>query len=100
MRWRRPLPAPPFGCATVAGDVVFAPTYDGRIRAFAADSGRPLWSAREPAGINACPAVAGNLLVVAAGAYPGNLRNPSHVVDAYCPAAVTRRPPRRRRADT
>jgi glucose dehydrogenase len=83
VRWRRSLPAPPFGCATVAGNVVFAPTYEGRIRAFAADSGRPLWSAREPAGINACPAVAGNLLVVAAGAFSGNLRNPSPVVDAY-----------------
>ena len=31
VRWRRALPSPPFGCATVAGDVVFAPTYDGRI---------------------------------------------------------------------
>ena len=83
VRWRRSLPAAPFGCATVAGNVVFAPTYEGRMRAFAADSGRPLWSAREPAGINACPAVAGQLLVVAAGAYPGNLRNPSPVVDGY-----------------
>ena len=65
------------------GNVVFAPTYDGRMRAFAAGSGRPLWGAREPAGINACPAVAGDLLVVAAGAFPGNLRNPKPVVDAY-----------------
>ena len=83
VRWRRPLPAPLFGCATVAADVVFAPTFEGRIRAFAADTGRPLWSAAEPAGITACPAVAGNLLVVAAGADPGNLRNPDYVVDAY-----------------
>jgi outer membrane protein assembly factor BamB len=82
-RWRRALPAVPFGCATVARDVVFAPTYDGRVRAFAADSGRPLWSAREPAGINACPAAAGKLLVVAAGADPGNLRTPRYVVDGY-----------------
>jgi alcohol dehydrogenase (cytochrome c) len=82
-RWRRRLPAAPFGCATVAADVVFAPTYEGRIRAFAADSGRPLWSARLPAGINACPAVAGKLLVVAAGADAGNLRTPNPVVDGY-----------------
>jgi glucose dehydrogenase len=53
------------------------------VRAFAAATGRPLWSAREPAGINACPAAAGNLLVVPAGADPGNLRTPDYVVDAY-----------------
>jgi outer membrane protein assembly factor BamB len=83
VRWRRSLPAPLFGCATVAADVVFAPTFEGRIRAFAAATGKPLWSAGEPAGISACPAVAGNLLVVAAGADPGTLRNPDYVVDAY-----------------
>jgi alcohol dehydrogenase (cytochrome c) len=82
-RWRRVLPAAPFSCATVAGDVVFAPTFEGRVRAFAAASGKPLWTVREPAGINACPAVAGRLLVVAAGADPGNLRTPNYVVDAY-----------------
>ena len=27
--WTRKLPSAPFGCATVAADVVFAPTYDG-----------------------------------------------------------------------
>ena len=56
---RRPV----FGCATVARDVVFAATYDGRVYALsrarrAARSGAPGCA---PA-INACPAVAGDLL--------------------------------------
>jgi glucose dehydrogenase len=66
--WTRRLGSPLFGCATVANDVVFAPTYDGRIRAFSARDGEPLWEARARAGINACPAVAGDLLLVPAGA--------------------------------
>ena len=83
VRWRRALSAPPFSCATAAGSAVLAPTFEGRIRAFAAASGRPLWSVREPAGINACPAVAGDLMVVPAGADPGNLRTPDYVVDGF-----------------
>jgi outer membrane protein assembly factor BamB len=68
--WSRPLGSPPTGCATVARDVVFAPTIDGRVRALRAADGKPLWSTRARAGIIGCPAVAGDLLVVGAGA-PG-----------------------------
>jgi outer membrane protein assembly factor BamB len=72
--WTRRLRAPTFGCATVANDVVFAPTFDGRIYALATDTGRTLWQARARAGINACPAVAGDTLFVGAGAvYPDRL---------------------------
>jgi outer membrane protein assembly factor BamB len=56
-----------FGCATVANDVVFTATYDGRIWALAAADGRVLWTERARAGINGCPAVAGGLLLVPAG---------------------------------
>jgi outer membrane protein assembly factor BamB len=65
--WTRRFPAAAFGCATVANDVVFVPTFDGRIYALAADSGRTLWQARAPAAINACPAIDGNTLIVGAG---------------------------------
>jgi outer membrane protein assembly factor BamB len=72
--WTRHFPSPAFGCATVANDVVFAPTLDGRIYALAADTGRTLWQARARAGINACPAVAGDTLLVGAGTdYPDRL---------------------------
>lgn len=66
--WTRTLPSSPFGCATVASDVVFAPTYDGRIYALSARTGEVLWSDRAPAGINGCPSVAGDTLLVPAGA--------------------------------
>jgi outer membrane protein assembly factor BamB len=62
------VPAPLFGCATVGGGVVYAPSFDGTVHAFAARNGRPLWRARLRAGINSCPAVAGGLLLVGAGA--------------------------------
>ena len=40
---RGKLPSAPFGCATVAADVVFAPTYDGSdLRALGRDGGDPL----------------------------------------------------------
>jgi len=72
--WTRRFRAPAFGCATVANDVVFAPTFDGRIHALAADTGRMLWQASARAGINACPAVAGDTLFVGAGTdYPDRL---------------------------
>ena len=65
--WQRLLPQPDFGCATAANDVVFTSTYDGTISAFAARDGGLLWRTRARAGINACPAVAGDSLYVAAG---------------------------------
>ena len=43
--WTEALASPPFGCTTVARDVVFVPTFDGRIRAYAAADGRVLWQA-------------------------------------------------------
>lgn len=66
--WSRRLGAPATGCATVASDVVFAPSLDGRIVALAARDGRRLWETRASAGINGCPSVAGGLVLVGAGA--------------------------------
>lgn len=68
VRWVRRVPSPLFGCATVAGGVVYAPSFDGTVRAFAARNGTPLWRSRLRAGINSCPAVADGLLLVGAGA--------------------------------
>jgi alcohol dehydrogenase (cytochrome c) len=65
--WRRRLPQPDFGCATVAGGVVFTSTFDGTLYGFDASDGRTRWKLHLPAGINACPAVAGGLLLVPAG---------------------------------
>jgi outer membrane protein assembly factor BamB len=72
-----------FGCATAADGVVFTATFDGRIYGFDASDGATLWTARARAGINSCPAVAGDLLLVGAGSpYPG-LKHPDYELIAY-----------------
>lgn len=81
--WRRAFDSPVFGCATVARDVVFTATYDGRIYALAASNGRILWTARARAGINSCPAVSGDMLLVGAGADPFTMATPVHELLAY-----------------
>jgi outer membrane protein assembly factor BamB len=65
--WDRSLASPNFGCATVSNDVVFTSTYDGTVYGLAATDGATLWRARLRAGLNSCPAVAGDLLLVGAG---------------------------------
>jgi alcohol dehydrogenase (cytochrome c) len=65
--WAQGLPAPDFGCATVADGVVFTSTYTGSVYAFDTRDGARLWSTQLQAGINACPALAGNMLLVGAG---------------------------------
>jgi outer membrane protein assembly factor BamB len=81
--WTRRFAAPAFGCATVANDVVFAPTFDGRIYALASDTGHILWQATARAGINACPAIDGDTLLVGAGTvYPARL-NPVYELIAF-----------------
>ena len=65
--WQHGLPSPNFGCATVSNDVVFTSTFDGTVYAFATRDGTLLWHARMQAGVNACPAVVGDLLLVGSG---------------------------------
>jgi outer membrane protein assembly factor BamB len=81
--WRRRFHSPVFGCATVARDVVFTATYDGRIYALAANDGRILWTVRARAGINSCPTVEGDTLLVGAGADPFSIATPVHELLAY-----------------
>jgi alcohol dehydrogenase (cytochrome c) len=84
--WTRSLPSANFGCATVSNDVVFTATYAGTLLAVRASDGKLLWRAAAPAAINACPAVAGRLLVVAAGATYPQPRTSRNEVVAYAPA--------------
>jgi outer membrane protein assembly factor BamB len=84
-RWSHRFDSPLFGCATVSRDVVFAPTFDGRVWALSTGTGRVLWSAKARAGINACPAVTGDLLLVAAGARHRDFARPVAELIAYGP---------------
>ena len=81
--WAAHLESPPFGCTTVAKDVVFVPTFDGRIRAYDAADGRVLWQAQARAGVNACPSVAGDTLYVAAGARERSFAHPRFELIAF-----------------
>ncbi len=81
--WRRRFHSPVFGCATVARDVVFTATYDGRVYALAASDGRTLWTTRARAGIDSCPTVDGDTLLVGAGADPFSIATPVHELLAY-----------------
>ena len=51
----------------MANDVVFTSTYDGTVYALRARDGAILWRSRMAAGVNACPSVAGDVLLVGAG---------------------------------
>jgi outer membrane protein assembly factor BamB len=81
--WAHPMSSPNFGCATVANDVVFTASYLGRVEALDTVDGRVLWSAQEPAGVNACPSVAGRFLFVEAAAEPDGITTPTPQLVAY-----------------
>ena len=85
--WQHQLSSPSFGCATVSNDVVFTSTYAGSVLAYRAMDGRLLWHATAPAAVNACPAVSGSLLIVAAGAAYPEPRSESDEVVAYAPSS-------------
>jgi outer membrane protein assembly factor BamB len=81
--WNAQLGSAPFGCATVARDAVFVPTFNGRLRAFATADGRLLWQTRLRAGNNSCPAIGKDVLVVGAGAPHPQIAHPVTEVVAY-----------------
>ncbi len=65
--WERRQVSPDFGCATVSNDLVFTSTFDGSVYAYATDDGALVWHERMRAGVNACPAVVGDLVLFGAG---------------------------------
>jgi outer membrane protein assembly factor BamB len=75
VKWQRTVPHPNFGAATVANDVVFTSDFTGKIYAYSTASGKRLWTAQAPAGVNAFPAVTDRMVLVGAGT-PGLGTNP------------------------
>ena len=65
--WTVQLPAPAYGAATVANDLVLTSDYAGRVYAFARDSGEELWHYDAGGGINAPLAIAGDLVLIPVG---------------------------------
>jgi glucose dehydrogenase len=66
VKWKVDLPQANFGGATVANDVVFTSGIDGLFRAYDTNTGDLLWSYQATAGFNASPAIAGDMVIVAA----------------------------------
>jgi outer membrane protein assembly factor BamB len=68
LKWKHEFStSPPFGFTTVANDLVFSTTYDGKVQAFDTGSGRLTWQETLPAGTNSGVAIAGDMVVVGAG---------------------------------
>ena len=80
--WQNKLPSMNFGAATVANDVVFTSDYAGKVYAFDTQTGKTLWTAQAPAGINSFPAIDGDTLLVGAGT-TGFTKNPKFELIAY-----------------
>jgi outer membrane protein assembly factor BamB len=80
--WQHKLPSMDFGAATVANDVVFTSTYAGTVYAFDTQTGKTLWTATAPAGINSFPAIDGDTLLVGAGT-SGFHKKPKFQLIAY-----------------
>lgn len=68
LKWKHEFSTvPPFGFTTVANDLVFSTTYDGKVQAFETGSGQLTWQGELPAGTNSGVAIAGDMMVVGAG---------------------------------
>jgi len=61
--WQKPYDTMDVGAATVVNDVVFTATFDGMIYGYQAATGQQVFSYQAPAGINAWPAIVGNMIV-------------------------------------
>jgi cytochrome c2 len=72
--WDKKLPAAPYGAATVANDLVFTTTFDGKVLAFDRTTGDQAWSYQLPTGTNATVAIAGDTLITAASISHGKVK--------------------------
>jgi outer membrane protein assembly factor BamB len=65
-----------------ANDVVLTSTYAGTVYAFDTKTGKTLWTAKAPAGINSFPAIDDDTLLVGAGT-TGFFKKPQFELIAY-----------------
>jgi alcohol dehydrogenase (cytochrome c) len=75
IEWQTKLDSSPFGGATIANNVVFTTTDNGKVLAFSTSTGKELWHSSLPDGTNAPVAVFGNTLM-AAGTLAGKGEKP------------------------
>jgi outer membrane protein assembly factor BamB len=68
IEWQHEFSSAAFGATSSVNDVVFTTAYEGDVYAFDAKSGRILWQETLPAGTNTGVTVAGDTVIVPAGA--------------------------------
>jgi outer membrane protein assembly factor BamB len=66
--WKRPLPYLDAGAATIANNVVFTSTYDGKMYALSTKTGEILWTTKVPYDLNSFPALTNTMLIVGSSA--------------------------------
>ena len=66
--WQTNLNTASFGAATIVNDLLFTSTFDGMVYALDREDGSIVWTYEAPAGINGWPAVAGDTILIPAGA--------------------------------
>lgn len=79
--WRKKLPVVSFGATSVANDVVFITTMDGRVVGYDTDSGKQVAELQLSAGTNAGVVVKGKTLVAPAGMASQGGQSPQ--IDAF-----------------
>jgi polyvinyl alcohol dehydrogenase (cytochrome) len=72
VRWQG-IAAPTYAASSVANGVVLAGALDGLLKAFDAETGRPLWASPLLGPISSGPAVVGDLVVVGSGTSSSDL---------------------------
>ncbi len=70
VEWDTKVSQMPLGAATVSNDLVFTTLYDGELVALNRSTGAIVYSGKLPTSTNAPIAIAGNTIIVAAGAPP------------------------------
>lgn len=79
IRWTHEFSSAPFGPPTTVNDLVLATASEGLVYALDDKTGREVWSAELPAGINAGLAVSGDTLLAPAGVEVGPEETPELV---------------------
>ena len=87
VKWTADLGSICVSGATVSNDLVFAGGMNGILHAYDIESGQEVWTMQLTAGLNAPPAIAGDLLLIPAGGPLFISQNPSPI--AGTPAAIS-----------
>lgn len=88
-KWRTQLPSPALGGATLVNDVVITAGMDGIVRFVHAETGELVHEKTADAGINACPAISGTMIIQpAAGARIRTAETPDSVSASSFPMVV------------